>query len=278
MRKGIYDLSTLPRFSEGIPHIRSLGWLPEHMHYHQNRTIDRLFICFTLKTEPGECISIINGERQEKPAVAPHVSFVRPGTVMHTLQTVRHDELFFSYPAESYAAFWRNYFPLERSGFKRTDAFNRLLDRVLEALNELHTPGQADALDALVPQLLAEVRIQEQCREESREEEVVRKIASHLTGRFAERIDIPALLHGCGLSQRSFYRLWNRLYAESPLAMLQAKRMFAAEHLLATTDLRIQEVADLCGFSSAVYFYQSFRKLHRCSPAEFRKQNRGNGP
>lgn len=271
MKKGVYELRGIPRLSKGIPAINTVGWMPDHIHYHEGRALNPMFLCFTFKTEPGECISIVNGVERHSSAAAPRVGFVVPGTVIRTIRTVRHDELFFTYSPETYP-FWKNYFPPEYAEFKRTDHFDRLLDRLFEGLNELHTPGQADALDGLVPQMLAEIRIQDQRKQESREELLIREIASHLTGHFSEHIDVRELLHGRGLSQRSFYRLWNRLYTESPMEMLHAKRMFAAEHLLTTTELQIQEVSNMCGFSSAVYFYQSFRKRHGCSPAEYRKQ------
>lgn len=82
----------------------------------------------------------------------------------------------------------------------------------------------------------------------------------------------PLSTFDSGLSTHSFYRLWNSFYDESPMEMLQARRMFAAEQLLTSTNMRIQESADLCGFSSPVYFYQQFLKMHGCSPAEYRKR------
>ena len=271
MKKGFYELQGLPRFSIGIPAIRTIGWMPDHIHYHEGRALNAMFLCFTLKKDPGENIAIINGTERRSSIPAPWVGFVAPGTVIRTIRAIRHDELFFVYAPETYA-FWKAYFPPGHTGFKRTAPFDRLLDRMFECLNELHTPGAADVLDALVLQMLAEIRIQNHLAQEDREERIIREIASHLTSHFAEPTDLPALLHGRGLSQRSFYRFWNRLYAESPMQMLLSKRIFAAEHLLATTGLRIQEISDMCGFSSPAYFYQSFRKRHACSPAEYRKQ------
>ena len=168
--------------------------------------------------------------------------------------------------------FWRNYFTDLQAPFIMTPRFRKLLDEVFENLNDLHAPGRADQLDLLVLRMLLEIKAQKQQLLESRGEQEVRRIASVLAAHFQDPLSIPELLRGSGLSTRSFYRLWNRFYDESPMEMLQARRMFAAEQLLTTTDLRIQEVADLCGFSSPVYFYQRFQKRHGCSPNDYRKQ------
>ena len=167
--------------------------------------------------------------------------------------------------------------PGEDSGSKLRNSIvytDKCLGEFFERMSHLHEPGQADALDCLVLQLLLEVRIEERRESESREEQIIRGIASRLTGRFQEQVSIPELIEGSGLSVRTFYRLWKRCFPDSPIVMLQEKRMAAAEHLLATSPLRIKEISELCGFSTPLYFYQSFRRKHGCSPAEFRRKSR----
>ncbi len=271
MKKGLYRLATIPRLTATLPVIQTVGWMPDHFYVHREHRINALFICFVLREEQGSCTEVINGTEITRAGGVPHVSIVLPGTVMNTVRTLKRDELFFIYPGES-EPFWRNYFVERRESFVMTPRFRKLLDEVFENLNDLHAPGRADQLDLLVLQMLLEIKMQKQQQLVSREEREVRRIASVLTAHFQEPLSIPELLRGSGLSTRSFYRLWSRFYTESPMEMLQTKRMFAAELLLTTTDTRIQEIADLCGFSSPVYFYQRFLKMHGCSPAEYRKR------
>lgn len=271
MKKGLYRLATIPRLPGSLPLIQSVGWMPDHFYVHREHQINALFICFVLREEPGCSSTIINGREFAYNGGAPHVSLVLPGSVMTTVHALKKDELFFIYKEDS-APFWRNYFVERRDSFVMTSRFRKLLDEVFENLNDLHAPGRADQLDLLVLRMLLEIKMQKQQQLESREEQEVRRIASMLAAHFQEPLSIPELLRGSGLSTRSFYRLWNSFYDESPMEMLQAKRMFAAEQRLSTTDMRIQEIADLCGFSSPVYFYQRFLKMHGCSPAEYRKR------
>ena len=272
MKKGIYDLAAIPRFTGTIPEIQTIGWMPDHVYFHNNSRIRPLFLCFVLREDRGTKTTIVNGRRWSSRGGTPYVSLVPPGTVLTTVSTLRRDELFFIYRPET-LPFWRNYLPDNPEPFPQTQRFQRLLDDLFENLNDLHFPGRADALDLLVVQLLLEIRTQKQLRFESREEHDIRKIASCLMSRFQETVTIPELLGGSGLSQRTFYRLWNQFYGESPKEMLQAKRMFTAEQLLTATTLRIQEISELCGFSSPIYFYQQFRKKHGCSPADYRRKN-----
>lgn len=45
-----------------------------------------------------------------------------------------------------------------------------------------------------------------------------------------------------------------------------------AENMLKFTDLPIQEVAEICGYSSLQYFYAVFKKAHYRIQKEFREQ------
>ncbi len=271
MKKGLYRLATIPRLPGSLPVIQAVGWMPDHFYVHREHQINALFICFVLREEAGSRSTIINGSECTYNGGSPRVSIVLPGSVMTTIHTLKKDELFFIYNEDS-APFWRNYFVELRESFVMTPRFRKLLDEVFENLNDLHAPGRADQLDLLVLRMLLEIKMQKLQQLVSREEREVRRIASILAAHFQEPLSIPELLRGSGLSTRSFYRLWNSFYTESPMEMLQARRMFAAEQLLSTTDIRIQEIADLCGFSSPVYFYQRFLKVHGCSPAEYRKK------
>lgn len=50
------------------------------------------------------------------------------------------------------------------------------------------------------------------------------------------------------------------------------KRMEKAGHLLLKTNLKIQEIAEVCGYSNQRYFASSFKKYYDCTPTEFKAQ------
>ena len=49
-------------------------------------------------------------------------------------------------------------------------------------------------------------------------------------------------------------------------------RITAAEKLLDNTDKTIEEIAEICGFSSASYFGLAFKKERGRSPSNYRKR------
>lgn len=54
------------------------------------------------------------------------------------------------------------------------------------------------------------------------------------------------------------------------------KRMEKAARLLLKSDLRIQEIAETCGYRNQRYFASSFKKYYDCTPTEFKLQFGGN--
>lgn len=50
-------------------------------------------------------------------------------------------------------------------------------------------------------------------------------------------------------------------------------RIMHAEKLLLETDLSITEIALKCGYETSNYFGDAFRRIHSCSPAQFRRLN-----
>lgn len=55
-------------------------------------------------------------------------------------------------------------------------------------------------------------------------------------------------------------------------------RLWKAEQLLEHSDLPVNRVAEACGFSTANYFSDVFRKKNGCSPSQYRKTVRNKSP
>ncbi len=78
------------------------------------------------------------------------------------------------------------------------------------------------------------------------------------------------LARAYGLSVRQLERVMRRRLNETPMSYYLKLRLLAARNLLFYSDLRIQEIASACGFSSPQFFARSFRRQYRQSPREFR--------
>ena len=53
--------------------------------------------------------------------------------------------------------------------------------------------------------------------------------------------------------------------------LLDAERQRVAEEYLADSELSVQQIADLCGFSDAQNFSQAFKRWLGVSPTEYRR-------
>ena len=99
----------------------------------------------------------------------------------------------------------------------------------------------------------------------------VLKVVSYINENYAERITLK------DLGKRFFLSL-NTLCARFQAAMncsvgeyLSSVRLNKAKMYLLTTKKGMEEIAELCGFSSANYFGQQFKRRFGCSPMSYRK-------
>ena len=66
-----------------------------------------------------------------------------------------------------------------------------------------------------------------------------------------------------------------RVYGMGPFERLMHKKMEHAKFLLETTDKQIQEISAEAGYETVTGFINSFRKLFKVSPTDWRKRSRG---
>lgn len=74
-----------------------------------------------------------------------------------------------------------------------------------------------------------------------------------------------------GVSTAYLRREFSAAYGESPIAFLKAVRLSNAQDMLRSEYLTVAEIAEQCGFHSASYFIQDFRRATGKSPGEYRR-------
>lgn len=75
-----------------------------------------------------------------------------------------------------------------------------------------------------------------------------------------------------GLCNGTFCRYFKRLTGESPFTYIVHYRIRKSCDLLMNTDMKITEVASLCGFYNISYYNRAFLQYMKCKPSEYRKQ------
>jgi AraC-like DNA-binding protein len=75
------------------------------------------------------------------------------------------------------------------------------------------------------------------------------------------------------LSLGYFSTLFKKETGKSVSDFIREKRMKRASHLLRTTDLQIQTVAEKCGILDLRYFSKLFKREYGVPPKQYREQN-----
>jgi len=97
--------------------------------------------------------------------------------------------------------------------------------------------------------------------------QTVRYLADHMD----EKINMEALAARMHLSYTGFLIKFRNTMQCTPLEYLIRIRMQRAKQLLFDGDLRINEIARLCGYSNAYYFSNAFKKCFAMSPEAYRR-------
>jgi AraC-like DNA-binding protein len=103
---------------------------------------------------------------------------------------------------------------------------------------------------------------------------VLRYIDEHLAGDI--RIDELAALSA--LNKEYFSRAFSRHFHMPPKKYILRKRIRAAQRLLCSSDLQVQEAGIRCGFPDPYHFSKTFKHIAGISPAEYRRMYRQRTP
>lgn len=99
---------------------------------------------------------------------------------------------------------------------------------------------------------------------------VVEYMYDHLN----EKINIYELAEQLHLTHTGLILKFKRVYDCTPNEYLIKLRMKFAGKLLAEGQLRINEIATMCGYSNAYYFSNAFRNYFGMTPSEYRKSKK----
>jgi AraC family transcriptional regulator, melibiose operon regulatory protein len=102
----------------------------------------------------------------------------------------------------------------------------------------------------------------------------VERMALLLTEHFRQPLRVDDVAGHVGLNPSYAMRLFRRELGVTIVEFLTRQRVFAAQHLLLTTDRSVLNVALDSGFGSLSQFHAAFRRIVHTSPAAFRRAAR----
>jgi AraC family transcriptional activator of mtrCDE len=89
---------------------------------------------------------------------------------------------------------------------------------------------------------------------------------------------ILSLARAASLGRSGFMARFTTVVGETPMTVLRDLRMRQAAQYLGTTDLAIEQTADLVGYASRSSFVRTFRRSFQAEPSEYRAQSRELSP
>lgn len=89
----------------------------------------------------------------------------------------------------------------------------------------------------------------------------------------AEPLDTAAIAASAAVSESEALRCFRSTIGTTPIQYVRQYRISQACRLLRTTQERIGDIAEGCGFSDVSYFTKTFREMKGCTPAQFRNQS-----
>ncbi|MFN9372077.1 MAG: helix-turn-helix domain-containing protein [Planctomycetaceae bacterium] len=92
----------------------------------------------------------------------------------------------------------------------------------------------------------------------------------YIAGNYTRAIDVADVARAVGLHPNSAMRLFRQTCGLTILDYLSMHRVWHAQHLLASTDLKIRAIAEIAGFGSPNRFYAAFRRWVGQLPADYR--------
>lgn len=87
-----------------------------------------------------------------------------------------------------------------------------------------------------------------------------------------KNLDMDMVSNNIGLSRFYFCKLFHQVEGISFTNYLKQERINLAKKLLVTTNLKVFEISDACGFSNAKYFSSVFKQVVGKKPLEYQKE------
>lgn len=103
----------------------------------------------------------------------------------------------------------------------------------------------------------------------------LRRVLALLDARYAQGLTVAELADAAGLAESHFARAFRNSTGVTPGTAIRLRRIRAACELLARTDMPVLEISAKVGYADPGFFARVFRREHVCSPAAWRRNQRG---
>lgn len=96
-------------------------------------------------------------------------------------------------------------------------------------------------------------------------------VRRYIDSHFKENITLSQLSDLVHINKYYLVHTFSQEYGISPISYLISRRLQESKYLLSHTNHSLGQISHMLGFSSPSYFSQSFRRVEKMSPLEYRK-------
>lgn len=230
----------------------------------------KLEICLRLSGNDDYAVDEIDGRIFRTPY--PHVVYKMVGHRHNFHMRDHRDALFFIYSEETMRQL--NELDLLPEQLIQPIALTGELIYLLQRLRSLmavsENIGSADRIDLACFAILEELFLQRSIKHDDMYGKI-RKIASLVQMDAENKPDIIRIAADNGLSERSFYRQWKKVFPVSPAQYVMEQKMKRASWLLTGSHMHICDIASMLHFCDDNSFSNAFKRFYGVTPREYRK-------
>ena len=108
---------------------------------------------------------------------------------------------------------------------------------------------------------------------EGRRDTVSERAITYIKERFPQEVSLAELAKATYLSEAHLIRVFKKEVGCTPHRYVLTYRLQTGAHLLRSGQLRVSEIAESVGFSSASQFISAFRRAYGCTPVQYRESD-----
>lgn len=104
-----------------------------------------------------------------------------------------------------------------------------------------------------------------------RNAERIKTMLQYIHDHYADEITLTQISKHAMVSESECLRCFQKNIGTSPIQYVKQYRIQKAAELLSTTNQKISDIGNLCGFGDISYFIKAFKKQKGCTPSEYRE-------
>ena len=278
MRNYHLHLSDLPRTLEGVLPLSALVSYDNAMGVWNGRRGNVIEFAVRIASTDPYSVDIQDGVETRIPF--PHVYLKYPESDFHSPPVAPRVAFALLYDGALCGRLQEEGFPLDLRAWplKMNDEIWELIHKMDALCEKMSLPGYIDRIDGYALCLLRELMMQRPRGEgenntvESFYMERIQGVASFLRCHYAEKIELDRVIREHGLSRRTFFRYWKKLFPVSPRQFLLELRMREARRLL-LGGMPVSEVALHLNYPDCSAFSEQFRLRCGDAPVAWKKRH-----